>query len=696
MANEAEQAVPVLKDVLDEREERGRAKTMSRKEMAREMRKQKAQGLIDPEELALITELNQSRPKTRADCISSPRPCVYVSCKYNLYLDVNPETGSVKLNFRDKEILGTRVHLRARRRREGRHHARRGRRADEPHPRAHSPGRDPRPGEGAHHRRDRPGAAAAQPLNFAVRSLTPRGGVGKRRDVLALLSVSDKRGLVPFAQGLVRLGFSLLSTGGTHAALSAAGVPSRQVSEHTGSPEILGGRVKTLHPRIHGGLLARPTLASDAADLAAHHLEPISLLAVNLYPFRQTAERGGSRDEVVEQIDIGGPAMVRAGAKNAAHVTVVVDPDDYPAVLTELEASGATSEATRRRLQRQAFAHTAAYDASIAAWLAEQEGEAFPAELTLPFFKVQALRYGENPHQRGAFYRDFRAPAEPTVAFSRVLQGKELSYNNLLDLDAALGLVLEFPAAPTAVIVKHNTPCGVVTDASLEQAYRRARAADETSAFGGIVALNREVDEPTARALAETFLECVLAPTYTPAALAVLAGKKNLRVLEAGAALASEAARPRAQLDVRSIAGGALVMDRDATEPALEWQVVTRRQPTADEWAGLRFAWRVCKHVKSNAIVFATGDSLLAAGGGQTSRVDSVRIAALRGGQRLRGSAVASDAFFPFRDGLDAVAAAGATAVVQPGGSVRDAELIAAAEEHGLAMVFTHVRHFRH
>ena len=514
--------------------------------------------------------------------------------------------------------------------------------------------------------------------------------------MLALLSVSDKRGLVPFAQGLVRLGFQLLSTGGTLEALKRAGVPAVKVSEHTGSPEILDGRVKTLHPRIHGGILGRPSLESDRAEMEAHQIPPISLVAVNLYPFRETVAKGAPRDEVIEQIDIGGPAMVRASAKNAAHVTIVVDPSDYDAVLAELEADKAVSEKTRRALQHKAFAHTAAYDAAIAAWLAEQQGVAFPDSLSVAVTKAQELRYGENPHQRGAFYREGRAPNEPTVGFSEVLQGKELSYNNLLDLDAALGLVLEFPDTPTAVVIKHNTPCGVASDAQLERAYRRARAVDETSAFGGIIALNREVDETTARALAETFLEAVIAPSYSPGARELLATKKNLRLLAAGPALARPDARARAQLDLRSVSGGLLVMDRDAVEPNTEWKVVTKRTPSPDELAALRFAWRVCKHVKSNAIVFASPDELLAQAGGQTSRVDSVRIAATRGGERLKGSAVASDAFFPFRDGLDALAATGAKCVVQPGGSVRDAEVIAAADEHGLAMVFTGVRHFRH
>jgi phosphoribosylaminoimidazolecarboxamide formyltransferase/IMP cyclohydrolase len=514
--------------------------------------------------------------------------------------------------------------------------------------------------------------------------------------VFALLSVSDKRGLIPFARGLVRRGFTILSTGGTLKALEAEGIPATKVSAHTGSPEILDGRVKTLHPKIHGGLLGRPTLERDAKEMAEQGISPISLVAVNLYPFRETVAKGASRDEAIEQIDIGGPAMVRASAKNAAHVTIVVDPADYDAVLAELEAGSTVSEATRRRLQRKAFAHTAAYDAAIAGWLAEQEGEPFPDELSLPFVKAQGLRYGENPHQRAAFYREHRAPAEPTVAFSEVLQGKELSYNNLLDLDAALGLVLEFPQTPAAVVIKHNTPCGVATADTLEAAYRRARAVDETSAFGGIVALNREVDGPTATALAETFLEAVIAPGYAPAARELLAGKKNLRLLAAGPALARPDAKARAQLDARSVSGGLLLTDRDAVEPSTEWRVVTKRQPSDAERQALSFAWRVCKHVKSNAIVFATGDLLLAQAGGQTSRVDSVKIAAMRGGERLAGSAAASDAFFPFRDGIDALAAAGARAVIQPGGSVRDAEVIAAADEHGISMIFTGVRHFRH
>ncbi|HME92474.1 MAG TPA: bifunctional phosphoribosylaminoimidazolecarboxamide formyltransferase/IMP cyclohydrolase [Myxococcaceae bacterium] len=511
--------------------------------------------------------------------------------------------------------------------------------------------------------------------------------------MLALLSVSDKRGIVPFAQSLVKLGFSIISTGGTLQALQAAGVPAQKVSDYTGMPEILGGRLKTLHPKIHGGILARPDLDSDRAELDRHQLRPIFLVAVNLYPFRETVDSGASFAEAIEQIDVGGPAMVRAAAKNFAHVTVVVDPADYDAVLLELQ-TGSVRESTRRELSRKAFAHTAAYDAAIAAYLFSEAGELFPESLMLSYEKAQPLRYGENPHQLASFYREPTRSSGITLAQSQVLQGNELSYNNLLDLDAALSLLLEFADRPCACIIKHNSPCGVAQGDSLESAYRAAREVDEVSAFGGIVALNREVDAATAKALAETFLEAVLAPSYAVQASEILAAKKNLRLLAAGPALVD--ARPRPGLQLRSILGGLLVQQADALEPPSEWKVVTARQPSEKELAAMRFAWRVCKHVKSNAIVFSHADRLLAVGAGQTSRVDSVKIAVGRGGPRLRGSAVASDAFFPFRDGLDEAARAGATCVVQPGGSVRDGEVIDAANEHGMAMVFTGVRHFRH
>jgi len=513
--------------------------------------------------------------------------------------------------------------------------------------------------------------------------------------VLALLSVSDKRGLVPFAQGLVHRGFSILSTGGTLQALAAGGVPVTKVSEHTGSPEILGGRVKTLHPKIHGGILGRPEVVSDREEMLENGISPISLVGVNLYPFREQVAKGASEAELVENIDIGGPAMVRAAAKNFSRVAVVVDPGDYDAVLAELDRDGQVSEALRRTLMRKAFAHTAAYDAAIAAHFNAAAADPFPAELSLSYQKSQPLRYGENPHQRAAFYRQPFAPGGPSVGFSRVLQGKELSYNNLLDLDAALAAVLEFPERPAAVVIKHNTPCGVAFADTLEAAYRQARAVDETSAFGGIIALNRDVDVLTAKALAETFLEAVIAPSYALEALEILSAKKNLRLLEAGPAL-GQGARASPSFEARSVSGGLLFQDRDAVEPEFDWKVVTRRAPTAEEWSALRFAWKVCKHVKSNAIVFAAPDRLLSQAGGQTSRVDSVRIAVGRGGPALKGSAVASDAFFPFRDGVDEIAKSGAACIVQPGGSVRDAEVIAAADEHGMAMVVTGVRHFRH
>jgi phosphoribosylaminoimidazolecarboxamide formyltransferase/IMP cyclohydrolase len=519
----------------------------------------------------------------------------------------------------------------------------------------------------------------------------------------AILSVSDKRGLVELARGLARHGVQILSTGGTAKALAAAGIEPVAISEHTGAPEILDGRVKTLHPKIHGGLLGRET-PEHRAQMQANDIEPIDLVVVNLYPFEATvAAPGVSFEDAIENIDIGGPSMLRSAAKNHERVTVVVDPDDYPAVLAEMDASGGgVSAETRRRLARKVFARTAAYDGAIAAYLTSVEDDGtraeLPGTLTLQYERELVLRYGENPHQTAAFYRTARSPLEhsvrPSLATAEVLQGKALSYNNILDLDAALAACIEF-AAPTVVVVKHTNPCGVATDeAGVAAAYQAARETDPTSSFGGIVAMNRECDAALAEQLAETFLECVVAPSYSPEAREILARKKNLRLMATGPMKTSAHDRAWA---LRSVAGGVLVQSADiGLVSAREARVVTQRAPTDEEYATLDFAWRVGKHVKSNAIVFCRGTRTVAIGAGQMSRVDSVRLAKIKAEFPLAGSAVASDAFFPFRDGVDVLAEAGATAIIQPGGSIRDEEVIAAADEHGVAMVFTGMRHFRH
>jgi phosphoribosylaminoimidazolecarboxamide formyltransferase / IMP cyclohydrolase len=524
----------------------------------------------------------------------------------------------------------------------------------------------------------------------------PPPGAPVRR---ALVSVSDKRGVVDLGRRLAALGVEILSTGGTARALAEAGVGVVQVSDHTGAPEILDGRVKTLHPRIHGGLLGRPT-PDHRAEMAAHGIEPIDLVVVNLYPFERTvAAPDVAPADAIENIDIGGPSMIRSAAKNHERVAVVVDPDDYEALAAELESGGGQlSHETRFRLACKAFAHTAAYDGAIAAYLSslDEAGKraAFPGTLTLQWERVAEMRYGENPHQSAAFYRD-RAPAgRPSVAAAEVLQGKQLSYNNILDCDAALGLCLEF-GAPTAVIIKHTNPCGVASDAGgVAAAYRMARETDPVSAFGGIVAVNREVDGELARQLAETFLECVVAPGYSAEARELLGGKKNLRLLAVGS---TAGGAPDAVWALRSVAGGLLVQSADhALVGAAEAKVVTARAPSAEELASLDFAWRVCKHVKSNAIVYGRGTRTVAVGAGQMSRVDSAKIARLKAALPLEGCVAASDAFFPFRDGVDVLADAGATAIIQPGGSIRDEEVIAAADERNVAMVFTGMRHFRH
>jgi phosphoribosylaminoimidazolecarboxamide formyltransferase/IMP cyclohydrolase len=520
----------------------------------------------------------------------------------------------------------------------------------------------------------------------------------------ALLSVSDKTGLVPFAKRLAALGVELLSTGGTQKALAGAGLAVIPVGEYTQAPEILGGRVKTLHPRVHGGILFRRGLASDEADVRARDIPPIDLVVVNLYPFREAVAAGKPFAECVEEIDIGGPTMVRSAAKNSAHVGVVVDPADYEKVAAELEATKALSDATRFYLMKKAFAHTASYDAAISEYLTARETpEAapahFPGTLAAVYTKVQDLRYGENPHQAGAFYRAGREPEEPTVAFAQVLQGKELSYNNLLDLEAALAGVKEFDEV-ACVVIKHNTPCGVATGKTPAEAFARARACDPVSAFGGIVALNRPVDAAAAKELTDLFLECVIAPAYDDAARAALAAKKNLRLLVAprlGAPRASWKRRPEEARELRSIPGGLLAMDRDLGSVRREdCKVMTKRAPTEQEWKDLLFAWKVVKHVKSNAIVFARGDQTVAIGGGQTSRVESVKTAVMKAQLDVRGSSVGSDAFFPFKDGVEEIIKAGATAIIQPGGSMRDAEVVAAADQAGIAMVATGMRHFRH
>jgi phosphoribosylaminoimidazolecarboxamide formyltransferase/IMP cyclohydrolase len=513
----------------------------------------------------------------------------------------------------------------------------------------------------------------------------------------ALLSVSDKTGLVSFARALAARGVHILSSGGTARALSAEGVPVETVEAYTGSPEVMGGRVKTLHPRVHGGILARGEI--DHGDLERLGARPIDLVVVNLYPFERTAaDPTSTHEHIVENIDIGGPSMVRSAAKNHARVTVVCDPIDYDLVLGEIAEHGDTTDPTRARLAARAFAHTAAYDAAIAGYLSSREPGGtrapFPEHLGLVFERAYPLRYGENPHQRGAFYVDRGArPGSLARAESLGAGGKELSFNNLVDLDAALDAVREFDR-PAAVVVKHTNPCGVAVSDVLAEAYRAARDADAVSAFGGIVALNRPVDDDTARVLAETFLECIVAPSFSEGALAMLRAKKNLRLVQTGAWLAAD----HASLAYKQVGGGLVVQDRDATA-ALEvtrGTVATRRSPSEAEMKGLEFAWRVCKHVKSNAIVLARGEVTVGVGAGQMSRVISVQIACEKAGPSAAGSVLASDAYFPFADGLEAAARAGITAVAQPGGSVRDPDVVAAADAHGIAMVMTGVRHFRH
>ena len=502
----------------------------------------------------------------------------------------------------------------------------------------------------------------------------------------ALGSVSDRAGLAEFCAGLVKLGVAIVATDSTGRHLAEHGIASTPVAEVTGFPEMLDGRVKTLHPHIHGGILANRDEPEHLRQLAEAGIEPIDLVVVNLYPFREAVAKDLSWPEVVEQIDIGGPTLVRASAKNHSGVGIVVDPEWYGPVLAELEQKGGLTADTRRALAAAAFAHTAAYDAAIARWMAREE--TFPERISLAFERVMELRYGENPHQAGALYAAEDA-GPGALARGRQLQGKELSFNNLLDLDSAWGAVNDFDEI-ACVIVKHAIPCGVATGETDGVAYERALESDRVSAFGGVVAFNREVSEHGAKAMAEIFTECIAAPGFSEGALKVFGEKKNLRLLVIDG-------EPGPAHTGRWVTGGLLLQTADAPEEDRStWRVVTKAQPTDEQWADLAFSWRACKHVRSNAIVFAAGGATVGIGGGQTSRVDAVEIAAKKAGDRAKGAVMASDAFFPFRDGLDAGAAAGIAAVVQPGGSVRDDEVIAAADEHGIAMVFTGTRHFRH
>ncbi len=514
----------------------------------------------------------------------------------------------------------------------------------------------------------------------------------------ALISVSDKQGIEGLARALHGLGVEILSTGGTARTLSGAGIPVREVADYTGFPEIMDGRVKTLHPRIHGGLLGRR--GTDDAVMVEHGIAPIDLLVINLYPFAATIARPGcGYEDAIENIDIGGPAMLRAAAKNHAHVAVLTDPADYAAALDEIATGGGLSFATRQRLAAKAYAHTARYDTMVAEYLAARSAAAdepaFPPALHLGFVKKLDLRYGENPHQRAAFYAD-ATPRAASVASAAQLQGKELSYNNIADADTAYECVRQFDA-PACVIVKHANPCGVALGVTPLEAYDRAHRTDPTSAFGGIIALNRPLDAATATEIVRRqFVEVIVAPAVEPDALEVTRSKQNLRVLATGTA--DPGTGPG--LELRSVAGGLLVQTRDdGMAGPSDLRVVTRRAPTGAETADLAFAWRVCKFVKSNAIVFVREGQTLGVGAGQMSRVVSSRIAAMKAreeGLEVEGAVMASDAFFPFRDGLDVAAGFGIRAVIQPGGSVRDAEVIAAADEHGMAMVFTGMRHFRH
>ncbi|UCF36396.1 MAG: bifunctional phosphoribosylaminoimidazolecarboxamide formyltransferase/IMP cyclohydrolase [Acidobacteriota bacterium] len=510
----------------------------------------------------------------------------------------------------------------------------------------------------------------------------------------ALISVSDKQGLVELGRSLAEMGVKILSTGGTGKALKEAGVPFTKVSEHTGFPEILNGRVKTLHPKIHGGILAMHDSKEHQTTLEEHGIAPIGLVVVNLYPFSQTvAKEGVTVEEAIENIDIGGPTMIRAAAKNHAHISVVVDPGDYACVVAEMKAgSGEVSKQTRWELARKAFHHTAAYDSAISGYFEKvsSDEEGLPPVINLSLKREATLRYGENPHQRAGLYRSqFHPPTGIVSALQK--HGKQLSFNNYLDLQGAWGLIREFDETACAII-KHTNPCGAALGSTPKEAYLKALSCDPVSAFGSIIAFNREVDAETSEELSKLFVEAVIAPAYTGDAMEVLTKKKNIRIMEMPLTKAGHSG-----FDLKRISGGVLVQDRDeyfVTEKDLK--VVTKRTPTKDEIADLLFGWIICKHVKSNAIVYVKGGKTVGIGAGQMSRVDSAKIAADKAQEPLSGAVMASDAFFPFRDGLDAAAERGIRAVIEPGGSVRDEEVIAAADEHGIAMVFTGIRHFRH
>jgi phosphoribosylaminoimidazolecarboxamide formyltransferase/IMP cyclohydrolase len=514
----------------------------------------------------------------------------------------------------------------------------------------------------------------------------------------AILSVSDKTGIVEFAKAVSRLGVELYASGGTAKLLKEKKVPVRLIEEYTGSPEMLDGRVKTLNPKIHGGILAMRDNPAHMKTIDAHGIVPFDMVVVNLYPFEATIGKPGcTRADAIENIDIGGPSMLRSAAKNCRHVAAVCDPADYPDLLSKLKkGNGNLDPQTHAELGRKAFALTAAYDASISNYLGRGDGarEEYPVTFTAQWRRLQSLRYGENPHQTAAFYADLKLPDEPNLGGAVQLQGKELSYNNIVDIDAALQLALEF-SDPAAVIIKHTNPSGVGRSRRrLVDAFKKARECDPVSAYGGVIGFNRQVGPETAREVAATFFEAIIAPGYDKTARKILSAKANLRMLDTGGEFRWDA---QAGCEIKKVSGGLLLQSRDRhVLAASDLKVVTKRAPTEEELEALLFAWTVCKHVKSNAIVYALKDRTVGVGAGQMSRVDSARIAVMKAQRPTKGSVVASDAFFPFRDGLDAAAAAGATAAIQPGGSVRDAEVISAADEHGMAMVFTGVRHFRH